>query len=121
MRKVTVILTFLEVVHLVVTGMLRIAVRKLNLPRYVNLHYSHSNQNCQVRIHEPQSTKEATKCAICILDVKDERADLQAVVGTSCPHLSLHSQTKCWKSFKNARTSFVIQWVNRTKSMSPLN
>jgi hypothetical protein len=44
--------------------------------------------------HEPKSTEEATQCAIHILDAKYEKADLQSVVDTNCPHLSLPDQNK---------------------------
>ena len=45
-------------------------------------------------VHELQSTEEATQCAINILDAKYEKADLQSVVHTNCPHLSLPDQNK---------------------------
>ena len=38
---------------------------------------------------EPESTQEATKRAVHILDAKYEKADLQSVVDTNCKHLSL--------------------------------
>ena len=45
-------------------------------------------------VHEPQSTEEATQHAIHILDAKYEKADLQSVVDTNCPYLSLPDQNK---------------------------
>ncbi len=45
-------------------------------------------------VHEPKSTEEVTKRAIHILDAKYEKADLQTVVDTNCPHLSLPDQNK---------------------------
>ena len=45
-------------------------------------------------VHEPKSTKEATQHAIHILDAKYKKADLQSVVDTNCPHLSLPDQNK---------------------------
>eukprot|EP00804_Cyclotella_cryptica_P017652 CCRYP_006766-RA/>CCRYP_006766-RA protein AED:0.67 eAED:0.49 QI:0/0/0/1/0/0/2/0/211 len=45
-------------------------------------------------IHEPRSTEEATQRAVHILDAKYEKADLQSVVDTNCPHLSLQDQNK---------------------------
>ena len=45
-------------------------------------------------VHEPKSTEEATQRAIHILDAKYEKADLQSVVDTNCPHLSLPDQNK---------------------------
>ena len=43
-------------------------------------------------IHGPQSTEEASQHALCILDAKYEKADLQLVVDTNHPHLSLPNQ-----------------------------
>ena len=45
-------------------------------------------------VHEPWRTEEATQCAIHILDAKYEKADLQSIVDTNCPHLSLRHQNK---------------------------
>ncbi len=45
-------------------------------------------------VHEPRSTEEATQHAIHILDAKYKKADLQSVVDTNCPHLSLPDQNK---------------------------
>ena len=45
-------------------------------------------------VHEPKSTKEATQRVIHILDAKYKKADLQSVVDTNCPHLSLPDQNK---------------------------
>ncbi len=44
--------------------------------------------------HEPQSTHEATKHVVQILDAKYEKADLQSVVSANCTHLSLPDQNK---------------------------
>ena len=44
--------------------------------------------------NEPQSTLDATKRVIRILDAKYEKADLQAVVEDNCVHLSLDDQNK---------------------------
>jgi len=41
---------------------------------------------------EPESTQEATKRAVHILDAKYEKADLQSVVDTNCKHLSLNER-----------------------------
>ena len=46
-------------------------------------------------IHELQSTEKSTQCAIHILDAKYERADLQSVVETNCPHLNYQIKTSC--------------------------
>eukprot|EP00804_Cyclotella_cryptica_P022857 CCRYP_005057-RA/>CCRYP_005057-RA protein AED:0.35 eAED:0.36 QI:0/0/0/1/0/0/2/0/611 len=43
---------------------------------------------------EPQSTLEATKRLIHILDAKYEKADLRAIVKNNCTHLSVPEQTK---------------------------
>ena len=45
-------------------------------------------------VHKLQSIEEATQCAIHILDARYEKADLQSVVDTICPHLSLPDQNK---------------------------
>ncbi len=45
-------------------------------------------------VNEPQSTEEATQSSIHILDAKYKKADLQSVVDTNCPHLSLPDQNK---------------------------
>ena len=37
---------------------------------------------------EPQSTLEATKSLLQILDTKNEKADLRAIVENDCKHLS---------------------------------
>ena len=42
--------------------------------------------------HEPQSTQEATRRVVNILDEKYEKADLQSIVSTNCTHLSLQDQ-----------------------------
>ena len=42
--------------------------------------------------HEPQSTQEATRRVVNILDAKYEKADLQSIVSTNCTHLSLQDQ-----------------------------
>ncbi len=45
-------------------------------------------------VHEPKSTEEATQHVIHILDAKYKKADLQSVVDTNCPHISLPDQNK---------------------------
>ena len=59
-------------------------------------------------VHEPKSTEEATQHAVHILDEKYEKEDLQSVVDTNCPHLSLPDQNKCWISSQNMRTSLTV-------------
>ena len=44
--------------------------------------------------HEPQSTLDATKHAVKILDAYYEKADLQSVVQDSCLHLSIPEQDR---------------------------
>jgi len=44
--------------------------------------------------HEPMSTKSATQRVLGILDANYEKADLQAVVDTTGPHLSLQDKNK---------------------------
>ncbi len=48
----------------------------------------------QSMISEPQSTEKSTQHAICIIDAKYGKADLQSVVYTNCPCLSLPDQNK---------------------------
>jgi hypothetical protein len=43
---------------------------------------------------EPISTKDATNCAIRILDAKYNKADLQSIVNNNCKHLSADQQDK---------------------------
>ena len=50
--------------------------------------------------HEPHSTHEATKCVVQILGTKYEKADLQAVVDVTGPHLSLHEKNKLLELLK---------------------
>ena len=45
-------------------------------------------------LHEPESTEEATQCALGILDAKYEKTDLQAVVNKNCAHLNVHDRNK---------------------------
>ncbi len=45
-------------------------------------------------IHELQNIEEATQHAVHILDGKFKKADLQSVVDTNCPHLTLPDQNK---------------------------
>ena len=45
-------------------------------------------------VHEPKTTAKATQPVIHIFDVIYEKADLQSVVDTNCPHLSLPDQNK---------------------------
>ena len=49
--------------------------------------------------HEPQSTQEATKRVVHIVDTKYEKADLQSVVSTNCTPLSLQDQNKLLELF----------------------
>ena len=56
--------------------------------------------------HEPMSTKTATQRVVEILDANYEKADLQAVVDATGPHLSLQDKNKLLellKEFENLR------------------
>ncbi len=43
---------------------------------------------------EPQSTQDATKCVMRILDAKYKKADLKSIVQNNCKHLSTDHQKK---------------------------
>jgi hypothetical protein len=56
--------------------------------------------------HEPKSTLEATQLAVKILDAKDEKADLKAVVTKCCGHLNNSDQEKLLKLHKEFEDLF---------------
>ena len=43
---------------------------------------------------EPISTKDATNCAVRIVDAKYDKADLQSIVNNNCKHLSADQRNK---------------------------
>jgi hypothetical protein len=49
---------------------------------------------------EPQSTQDATECAMGILDAKYSKADLQSIVRDKCKHLSADQQKKLLQLLK---------------------
>ncbi len=55
---------------------------------------------------EPQSTQEATKCVMRILDAKYQKADLQAIVRDNCKHLSADQQKKLLQLLKKYKPLF---------------
>ncbi len=57
-------------------------------------------------VHEPISTEEATQRAIHILDANYEKADLQSVVDTNCPRISLPDQNKLLDLFTKYQDLF---------------
>ncbi len=68
---------------------------------------------------EPQSTQDATKRVTRILDARDKKADLQAIVRDKCKHLSADKQKKLLqllKKFKLLFDSTLGDW--KTKPVS---
>ena len=57
-------------------------------------------------VHEPMSTKNATQRVVDILDANYEKADLQAVVDATGPHLSLHHKKKLLELLKEFEELF---------------
>ncbi len=55
---------------------------------------------------EPQSTQDATKCAMQILDAKYSKADLQSVVRDNCKHLKVDQQKKLLQLHKKYESLF---------------
>jgi hypothetical protein len=55
---------------------------------------------------EPQSTKDAIKCATRILDARYSKADLQSVVRDNCKHLSANQQKKLLQLLKKYESLF---------------
>jgi hypothetical protein len=55
---------------------------------------------------EPQSTQDATQCAMRILDAKYRKADLQSVVRDNCKHLSADQQKKLLQLLKKPELLF---------------
>jgi hypothetical protein len=55
---------------------------------------------------EPQSTQDATQCAMWILDIKYSKVDLQSVVKDNCKHLSANQQKKLLQFLKKYKSLF---------------
>jgi hypothetical protein len=55
---------------------------------------------------EPQSTQDATKRVMRILDAKYQKADLQSIVRNSCKHLSTNQQKKLLQLLKKYKLLF---------------
>jgi hypothetical protein len=55
---------------------------------------------------QPQSTQDATQCAMRILDAKYSKADLQSVVRDNCKHLSADQQKKLLQLLKKYELLF---------------
>jgi hypothetical protein len=55
---------------------------------------------------EPQSTQDATKCVMRILDAKYKTADLQSIVRDNCKHLSADHQKKLLQLLKKIKSLF---------------
>ncbi len=55
---------------------------------------------------EPQSTQDATECAMRILDAKYSKVDLQSVVRENCKHLSADKQKKLLQILKKYESLF---------------
>ncbi len=54
---------------------------------------------------EPQSTQDATKCVMQIVDAKYKKADLQSIVRDNCKHLSANQQKKLLQLLKRIRVA----------------
>ena len=70
---------------------------------------------------KPRSTHEATQYIVHILDAKHEEAEFQAVVGTTCTHLTVQDQNKLLDYSQNMRNVLMEHHVIGTLSPSPLN
>ncbi len=55
---------------------------------------------------EPQSTQDATECAMQILDAKYSKADLLSVVRDNCKHLKVDQQKKALQLLKKYELLF---------------
>jgi hypothetical protein len=90
MKKYGIILDFKEKM---------ITVDEVELP-IPNINYLQGSSTlCVLRLNhslamEPQSTQDATKCVMRILDAKYQKADLQSIVKDNCKHLSANHQKK---------------------------
>eukprot|EP00804_Cyclotella_cryptica_P029391 CCRYP_013329-RA/>CCRYP_013329-RA protein AED:0.14 eAED:0.20 QI:0/0/0/1/0.5/0.33/3/0/844 len=69
-------------------------INKLKTRATIERAWTMNNSIYQDTSKEPQSTLEATKHLIHILDAKYEKADLRAIVKDNCTHLSVPEQTK---------------------------
>ena len=69
-------------------------INKLKARAMVERAWTMNNSIYQEMSKEPQSTLEATKRLIHILDTKYEKANLRAIVTDNCTHLSSPEQTK---------------------------
>ncbi len=76
-----------------------ITADEVKLPMH-NINYLQGSSTlCVLKLNhslamEPQSTQEATKRVMLILDTKYQKADLQAIVRDNCKHLSANQQKK---------------------------
>jgi hypothetical protein len=76
-----------------------ITVDEVKLPMR-NINYLQGSSTiCALRLNhslamEPQSTQDATKCVMWILDAKYQKADLQSIVKDKCKHLTADQQKK---------------------------
>ena len=57
---------------------------------------------------EPQSTQDATKRVMQILDAKYQRADLQSIVRNNCKHLSADQQNKLLQLLQEYESLFDV-------------
>ena len=78
--------------------------------------------NCifQENTKEHQSTLEATKRLIQILDAKYEKADLRAIT-ENCTHLGDSDKQSHWNFYKNLRSYLMGHWVTGIVNRSPYN
>jgi hypothetical protein len=71
---------------------------------------------------EPQSTQDATQCAMRILDAKYSKADLQSVIRDNCKHLSANQQKKLLQLLEKYEWLFngtLGDWKTKPVSFQP--
>ncbi len=75
-----------------------ITVDQVRLPMRKEGHYNMKFIRLQFKdLLEPISMREATNCALEILDAKYEKADLPKIIAENCEHLSTHQQGQLLK------------------------
>ena len=79
---------------------------KLTINTQIEKSWPLNNSIYQENTKEPQSTFEATKCLIQILDAKYEKADLRAIT-ENCTHFSDPEKHFYWSSYKNLKSCLI--------------
>ena len=97
-------------------------MRDINSPKTratVERAWTMNNSIYQESSKEPQSTLEATKHLIHILDTSYEKANLRAIVTDNCTHLSNPEQTKLLEFLQEFEEYSTGHYVTRIVSRSP--